>query len=187
MSTYSSNRFNCRPAKPGLVLLLASISLSAFAHEPDDLESQLFYRFESNASDSITGVGTAVNFIDRGTRLGYSMTTSLNFAEVVADGYLENYLAWEGAVRFGLFSKVSIYGEVGIDLTELIFKDDRNDHDDYYSDEYSDNTDAYIGVGLGFKAGHVQIDAIAKLRAIDSQYWEADHAFFSGVQFSLNF
>lgn len=158
------------------------------SNHPDSSFPSFYYTYESNGKDYITGVGTSITFKDSQTNLGFGVSSSLNYAEVRAtDGYLEDYFAWEAALRFGYFSKLSIYGEVGIDLTEALFHDLRYHDDDHYYDEYEDDVDAYFGAGIGINFGRLRVEGFSRLREIDSRYWEAESEVFSGVQVSINF
>lgn len=178
----------------GSTCVLFSMSTSARhgTHNSDYHDSRyasFYYTYEANGDDYITGVGASVTFIDSQTNLGFSLNTSLNNAEVLAtDGYVEDYFAWEGSIKFGYFSKLSIYGEVGVDLTEALFHDLRyhDDDDDYYH-HHEDDIDAYFGAGIGINLGGLKIDGFSRLREIDSRYWEAESEVFSGIQVSINF
>lgn len=156
--------------------------------EFNKVSTRVFTSYESNGEDYIQGIGSGITFKNPRTNLGFQFNTSLNYAEVLAtDGYLEDFFAWQGAMKVGVFSKLSFYVEAGIDLTELFFDDLRyDDHDDYY-DDYHDDIDSFVGIGAGIQAGPVKIEAFTRLREIDSRYWEADSEVFTGLQFSLNF
>ncbi|WP_444995121.1 hypothetical protein [Aliikangiella sp. IMCC44359] len=152
----------------------------------EDHGASLFASYESNGRDYISGVGASVLLKDDFTHFGAQLSTSLNYAEVTStDGYLEDFVSWEAAIKFGYFSKLSLYGEVGIDLAEIMFYDLR--YDDDYHDHYEDNVDMYVGIGAGINAGPLSIEAFSRLREIDSRYWEAESEVFSGVRFSINF
>ena len=167
-------------------LFFAASSPALLAHGTDEV--QVFYSYESNGDDYISGVGIGYTFADPHSKLGYQLTTSLNNAEVVAtDGFIEDYIAWEGGIKLGLFSNLSLYVEAGIDLSEILFHDLRYDEHDYYFSEYHDDFDAYIGVGAGIQAGPLRVTAFSRKREIDSKYWEAESEVFSGVQFSISF
>lgn len=174
------------------LLTIAILANAAFLASPTEAhesnKAQVFYSYESNGDDYIAGVGIGYSFVNSETNIGYQLTTSLSNAEVIAtDGLVEDYFAWEGGIKFGLFSNISIYAEAGIDLTELLFHDLRYDHHDFYYDEYHDNVDMYLGVGAGIQAGPIRITAFSRTREVDSKYWEAESEVFSGIQFSLNF
>lgn len=160
---------------------------SAHANHTNESEVRLFTTYEANGSDYIQGIGIAFADINPDTKLGFEFSTSFNNAEVRAtDGYIENYFAWQGAARFGFFSNLSIYAELGVDLTEFLFNDLRYDYHDGYYDEYHDDIDAFVGVGAGLKAGPLKIEAFSRLREIDSLYWEAESEVFTGIQASIS-
>ncbi len=154
----------------------------------DDRSVRLFSTYEANGRDYIEGVGVGFTTINSDTKLGFELSTSFNNAEVRAtDGYIEDYFAWQGSAKFGLFSNFSAYVELGLDLTELLFHDLRYDvHDEYY-DDYHDDIDSFVGVGAGVKAGPLKFEAFSRLREIDSQYWEAESEVFTGAQLSIIF
>jgi len=189
-------------AKHLVLIGLGLSSLVTNAHDGistdyDNLSTRLFSSYESNGNDFIEGIGIGTTFKENESNLGFQVNTSFNNAEVLTtDGFTEEYFAWQGSMKFGYFSRVSVYAEVGIDLTELLFHDLRDDdHDgydyDYYDDHhhshYSDNIDAFIGIGAGIQTGPIKFEAFTRLREIDSQYWEADSEAFSGIQISINF
>ena len=169
--------------------LLSFISNAYADHlnESEDASVRLFTTYEANGSDYIQGIGIGFANINPDTKLGFEFSTSFNNAEVRAtDGYIENYFAWQGAARFGLFSNLSIYAELGVDLTELLFHDLRYDYHDGYYDEFRDDIDAFVGVGAGLKVGPLKIEAFSRLREIDSRYWEAEAEVFTGIQASIS-
>jgi len=154
----------------------------------DDSSIKLFSTYEANGSDYIEGIGVGFTTKNPDTKLGFEFSTSINNAEVMAtDGFIENYFAWQGSAKFGLFSNISLYAELGVDLTELFFHDLRYDDYDAYNNDYHDDIDAFVGVGAGLKAGPLQIEAFTRLREIDSQYWEAEPEVFTGAQLSIIF
>ena len=172
-----------------------SLATSAHGNDSmsyDDASVRLFSTYESNGKDFIEGVGIGLTLKSSDSNLGFQLNTSLNNAEVRAtDGYIEDYFAWQGSVKFGLFSKVSLYLEAGVDLTELIFHDFRYDDHDYYDDHnnehYEDDIDVFVGVGAGIELGRLKLEGFTRLREIDSKYWEAESEVFTGIQFSINF
>ncbi len=169
-----------------LLFSLLFVTNSVYADHYSSKNVETFYSYEANGEDYISSVGIAFTKSSEKLGLGYQVTTQLNYAEVLAtDGYLEDFFAWEAGVKFGLFSQIQLYGEVGIDLSELFFHDLRYDSRDDY--RYHDNIDAYAGIGAGINAGPFSIKAFSRLREIDSRHWEADSEVFTGVQFSINF
>ncbi len=148
---------------------------------------RLFTIYEANGRDYIEGVGVGFAITNPDTKLGFEFSTSFNNAQVRAtDGYIENYFAWQGSAKFGLFSNLSIYAELGVDLSELIFHDLRYDYHDEYNNDYHDDVDAFVGIGTGLMAGPLKIEAFSRLREIDSRYWEAEAEVFSGFQLSIS-
>lgn len=180
-----------------LVLLgfgLLSFASSAHAdhdNQPNNYDNasvRLFSTYEANGEDYIEGVGIGFTTKNPDTKLGFEFSTSFNNAVVTAtDGYIEDYFAWQGSAKIGLFSNISVYAELGVDLTELFFHDLRYDVHDGFNDEYQDDIDTFVGVGAGLKAGPLQIEAFTRLREIDSQYWEAEAEVFTGAQLSISF
>ncbi|MGX5174772.1 hypothetical protein ACUR5C_12190 [Aliikangiella sp. IMCC44653] len=179
-----------------LFMMVTLVAPSANAHEPP--EQSIFYTHETSGPDSITGLGHSFLFkFDKNLGLGF--TNSLSTAQVTAtDGFIEEYLAWEGSIRFGHFSKISLFVEAGLDLTELIFHDYRNSHYNYcYSDSFYDdgvfcdsdyeNIDGYLGVGAGIRLNKLKIEAISRIREIDSHHFESQSEVFSGIQISISF
>jgi len=163
------------------------VLFSTLSQASDDVSVRAFYSYESNGADYFSSVGVGTTFKNSETNLGIQINTSLGTAEVIAqDGYIEDFVSWEGGVKLGYFSNLSLYVEGGIDLSELFFHDLR--YDDYEHEYgYEDDLDAYLGAGVGFRAGAIQIDGFVRMREIDSRYWEARSESFSGVQISLNF
>ncbi len=170
-----------------ILALVGLILFSSLTQANDDVSLRGFYSYESNGADYFSSVGVGTTFKDSETNLGIQVNTSIGYAEVIAqDGYLEDFVSWEAGVRFGYFSNLSVYIEGGIDLSELFFHDLR--YDEYeHENGYEDDLDAYVGAGVGFRTGVLQIDGFVRMREIDSKYWEAESEAFSGVQISLNF
>ena len=168
-------------------IVLGFIIFSNFTQASEELSPRLFYSYESNGADYFTSVGVGMTFKNSETNLGVQLNTSLGSAEVLAeDGYLEDFVSWEGGLKLGYFSNFSIYVEGGVDLSELFFHDLR--YDDYEHEHgYEDDLDAYVGFGIGFGSEAFQLDLFVRAREIDSKYWEAESDVFSGVQISVNF
>ncbi len=127
-------------------------------------------------------------FTDPRTKLGYQLGTGLSAAEITDfDGYVDHYTAWEGNVRVGLFSEVSIYLEAGIDIGELLVIDDHHDH--YHSpyDDHHNEVDNYFGAGFGLSQEHIDIRVFSRYRYIDGSNLHDNQDVFTGVEFSLHF
>jgi len=170
------------------LLSFTSSALGDHSNDYDIVSVRLFSTYEANGRDYIEGIG--VGFITKNpdTKLGFEFSTSFNNAQVRAtDGYIEDYFAWQGTAKFGLFSNISVYAELGVDLTELLFHDLRYDNHEEYYDDYHDDIDAFVGVGAGVKAGPLKLEAFSRLREIDSRYWEAESEVYTGAQLSLIF
>ncbi len=106
---------------------------------------------------------------------------------MATDGYIEEYIAWQGAARYGIFSMFSVYAEVGLDLTEYLFHDlHYGDHEEHYEEPHND-IDVFVGAGAGIRAGHLMLQVFTRLRAIDSSRWEAESGVFNGAQLSISF
>ena len=170
-----------------LLVITCVILFPNFSQANDDVSPCIFYNFESNGADNFSSVGVGTTFKINDTNLGIQINSSIGYSEVLADdGYLEEFVSWEGGVKLGYFSNVSLYIEGGIDLSELFFHDLR--YDDYeHAYGYEDDLDAYIGSGVGFGNETVHLNLFVRAREIDSKYWEAESHVFSGIQISVNF
>ncbi len=178
------------------LLTLLGLGLLSFVASADSYQSnhydntsiRLFSTYEANGRDYIEGIGIGFSTKNPDTKIGFEFNTSFSNAEVRAtDGYIEEYFTWQGSVKIGFFSKLSVYAELGLDLAELFFHDLRYyDHDEYY-DNYHDDIDAFVGIGAGVKAGPLKFEAFTRLREIDSRYWEAEAVVFTGAQLSISF
>jgi hypothetical protein len=175
----------------GTLLMLGFVSYSGATYADSPNQGRIFYSYESNGADYISSVGFGITHKYYHSNLGFQLNTSLGYAEVLAqDGFLEEYTSWEASARFGYFSNVSMFVEFGVDLAEAIFDDYRYDSDEYcYREEYcyQDDIDAFVGAGVGVKAGPFSVEAIVRAREIDSHYWEAQSEVFRGVQIAFNF
>jgi len=169
----------------GLIVLFFTISNPTKSDE--GLSNHIFYSYESNGSDYLAFVGVGTTLKVSHSDLGLQLNTAIGNAEVLAtDGYLEEYTAWEVSAKVGYFSNLSVYAEVGFDLTESLFHDFRySDYEQEYG--HADDVDAFIGMGAGVKSGALEINAFVRFREIDSEYWEAASESFSGLQVALHF
>ena len=172
---------------------------NSYVQASENEHVSLFIKSEFNDTDSIYAIGASVLIKDNTSNIGISINSSIGPATVNdQDGFKQDYIAWEGGVKFGYFSDIFVYAEAGLDLAEFIL-DDRdeedyehfhyNDHHEHGHNEYeeSNDIDAYIGVGVGINFGHVQLETFARLRQIDGQHWKADNNVYSGIQASLSF
>ena len=164
---------------------------------------------ESNLNDSIVGVGVSALHKINDTNFALSVNTSLSNADVIdVSGHQQSYLAWELGAKFGYFSTLFLYAEFGFDFGEFALQDrdedsygyyqnNRNEEVYYYDnysidirpdvDDYSNDIDAYLGIGTGVNFGHLQLSAFARYRQIDGEFWKASNQTFTGVKASLSF
>lgn len=182
-----------------IMLFLAAFSANAYQSP----RFGLFVKNEVNDNDYISGVGAEMWLTNHDSNFGVSVLTSIGKAEVTdRDNIQHDYIAWEAGLKLGYFSDVFAYAEVGFDLGELAFQDrDEDDHYHvYYGDEDNDfisanrkryddsnDIDGYVGVGAGFKFDHLQIEAFARLRQVDGEYWKADSQAYTGAKLSVVF
>jgi len=167
-----------------------------------------FVKNEIHDSDYISGIGVEAWLINEDTQIGFAVNSSIGKAEVTDEyDYQHSYVAWDLGVKFGYFSDVFIYAELGLDLGELILQDrDEDDYDDEdnqvdlgdilgilvlddYYDEYdrSNDIDAYVGVGVGLKLENIVIEGYSRYRQIDGEYWKANNQVFTGVKLTMMF
>jgi len=175
----------------GLALFapLALIPSTSFAGVYDNPNINLFVKSERNSTDSITSAGVEFMAKNNNSNFGAALTTALGSAEVFTKkGDRETFLTLDTGIKFGYFSDFFVYGEVGLDLIELAFYDDRKDHD--YNDRFDDDNnsiDGYMGVGIGVDSKPFRIEIYARAREIDSRYWEAQNHGYAGLQVSISF
>lgn len=150
--------------------------------------SKVFIQYETNQTDHINTIGVS-NFIPfPNSDFGAEALTSFSYAQVMTDsGTLEQYLAWEAGFRMGYYGTISAYIEAGVDLSELILEQERNDCCDLSDDPQEDSVDGYIGVGTGLQLDVISIEVFARLRQIDSRYWQSAEYAYYGVQLSVQF
>jgi len=173
-----------------------------------------FIKTEINDQDYINGIGTEVWLTNESSSVGVAINTSIGNAEVTDTLNIQHsYLAWDLGIKFGYFSDVFVYAEVGFDFGEMVLSDrdkdryddelnfseflafvvldgyaDYHDYGDYYEKyDSSNDIDGYIGSGIGFKFENIVVEAYARYRQIDGEYWQADSQVYSGVKLSLLF
>jgi len=170
-------------------LLLVPILFLCFNTQAKTLEGMsIFVKHEINATDKISSVGVAQRIRFAYSDMGAQATTNISYAEVITeDGYLEEFMAWEVGVKFGYFSDVSFYIEAGIDLSEALLNDNRNDDCCYdYYDQHN-SPDGYAGAGIGFQLSKASIELSARARKIDSERWQSAAYVFYGAQLTIEF
>jgi hypothetical protein len=136
--------------------------------------TSVFVQYEFNDTDTLKTVGVA-NFIPfYNSDFGVQAMTTFSYAEVMTrDNYLEDYLAWEAGFRMGYYGAVIAYIEAGVDLTEWVLKTQRNDCCESFNYNDQDQVDGYVGVGAGLQIQALTINACARLRQIDTRYWQS--------------
>lgn len=117
-----------------------------------------------------------------------------------------SFTNFDASVRFGVFDRLNIYGELGIALDEL-FTDDNDDdyYNDYwggYDDPYhkSSRPDWFAGVGAGWHMDWLTVNFYARYRYLESleeqyllNYFTRNeklpdrYQWFTGVELSINF
>jgi hypothetical protein len=165
--------------------------------------------FISNAyhdEDRVTGFGASVLLKDSVSNFGVSVLSAIAPSEVIdTRGFKQHYLAWEVGAKFGYFSDVFFYAELGFDFAELALQNRDEDRQYGYHDDdgdltftdfidirerVNDNTndiDAYLGIGAGYDFGRFQIEAFTRYRQIDGEYWKAENQTFAGIRASISF
>lgn len=150
--------------------------------------------FGVSVSREVSDIGdiNTINFYSEFTfprsDFGYQLGTGLSSAEITDfDGWVDHYTAWEGNVRIGLFSEISLYLEAGIDIGELLVVDDRHDHYHHHYDDHHNEVDNYLGAGFGISQRHVDIRVFSRYRFIDGIELHDNQDVFTGVEVSLHF
>jgi len=191
-------------------IIACAFCLISYHSTADDGENfGFFVKSEINGDDFINGIGSEAWLLNSETHFGIAVNSAIGNAQVTdIYGYQHDYLAWDFGVKFGYFSDVFIYAELGFDLGELILSDRDDDHDRYDHDsdslvidlidalahdhhssrhDHENDVDAYFGAGIGVKLNQVSIEGFARYRQIDGEYWKADNQVFTGIKLTLAF
>ncbi len=190
-----------------LFCLLSLLCLPTFAGQHDQLA--VFAKYEVNGDDYINGIGSEIWLTDNLSNLGLAVTSSLGKGKVTDTyGWQQEYISWDFGLKYGYFSDVFAYVEVGVDVGELILQDrDEDEYDDSYYDgelvieiadavlfgesrkryDQDNDVDAYFGAGIGIKQQHFAIEAFSRYRQIDGEYWKAENQVFTGVKLTVFF
>jgi hypothetical protein len=112
------------------------------------------------------------------------------------------------AVRFGVFSQINLYAELGVALDELFvdgrssYYDDEYDDGYYYNDNYQDSSrpDWFVGVGAGWRLDWLSVNLYARYRYLESleeQFLQHNfdpyqkipdrYQWFTGLELSVHF
>lgn len=191
--------------KSGLFLLAANLFSQAAIAAPEKISDVPFAPFVSFAvSDqgSITNVGSVFgdDFIRVAAAVSYYQG---NFVDEFGPNRDLDFTNLDVSLRFGKFSDVSLYAEVGVALDEVLA--DNDDDDNYYSPQQhndSDIPDVFIGINGGFEQKAWSLTAFGQYRFLPSfedEYLQltaanpnpvadADvHQMFAGIEFALRF
>ena len=196
--------------KSGLFLLAANLFPQAALAAPakfSDVPFAPFISFGASDQGSITNVGSVFgdDFIRFAAAVSYYQGDYVDNFGPKRDLDFTNL---DVSMRFGKFSDLSLYGEVGFALDEIItdvlLNNDDNDFD-YYSDQRDNEAkspDLFIGVAGGFEQKSWSLTAFGQYRYLPSfedEYLrltaanpnpvaDADvHQMFAGVEFALRF
>ena len=196
------------------IVIVILLTVCNIATASTDQEIGFFLKTELNDGDYINGVGSEYWLINPNSSVGIAINSSLGNAKVTDDLNIEHhYLAWDLGIKFGYFSDVFVYAEIGFDFGEMVLSDrdkDEYDHnltfnefltylatdgytehhsyDDYYHDyDSSNDIDGYIGSGVGMRFDGIVVEGFARYRQIDGQYWQADSQVYSGVKLTMLF
>ena len=196
-----------------LPLLLSLLTINkSFANTINNVG--FFLKTEINDHDYINGIGTEYWLTNTDSSVGIAINTSFGNAAVTDTLNIQHdYLAWDLGIKFGYFSDIFVYAEIGFDFGELMlsdhdkdkYDDDLNfseflafvvldgyveyhDYADYYEDyDSSNDIDGYIGSGVGMKYENIVVEAFARYRQVDGEYWRANSQVYSGVKLTLLF
>ncbi|MBA6232288.1 MULTISPECIES: hypothetical protein [unclassified Colwellia] len=162
----------------------------------------IYLHHDANDSDYYSSIGTEVVHRTLNSYLGFSVTSSLGYAQITdKTNYQHSFISWEGGMKFGYFSDVSLYVEFGVDLLELAFNDRSDDnnwhHKNRYNTDfennnfdpaYSDNDiDGYVGIGSSFMIERLKVTGFVRFREISGYNWQAANNTFSGIELAVVF
>ena len=192
--------------KSGLFLLAANLFPQAALAAPakfSDVPFAPFVSFAVSDQGSITNVGSV--FGDEYIRVAAAFSYYQgNFVDDFGPNRDLDFTNLDVSLRFGQFSAVSLYGEIGIALDEVLADND-DDDDNYYSsqqDNDSDFPDLFVGIAGGFERKFWSLTAFGQYRFLPSfedEYRQltaanpnpvadADvHQMFAGIEFALRF
>ncbi len=174
-----------------------------YLEEPDVGWVSPYLSYEANDRGQITTLG-AVFQPDAHFQL------AVGLASYYSDKYPQHglyqpeieFLNLDTSVRFGTFDKISLYGEVGVALDELIFDEEEHDYYDRWGGHYEKMgpIDWFAGVGAGIELNNLSLRAFGRyryLRSYEQEYLAAldpwvhgqpeDGQWFAGVELSLRF
>jgi hypothetical protein len=194
----------------GLLLLTANLFPVAAIAAPakiSDVPCAPFVSFGVSDQGSITNLGAVFgdDFIRFAAAVSYYQG---NYVDDFGPNRDLDFTNLDVSMRFGKFSELSVYGEVGFALddiiTDVLLDDDDNDFDYYPNQRENDAKlpDLFIGIAGGFEQKSWSLTAFGHYRYLPSfedEYLrltaanpnpvaDADvHQMFAGVEFALRF
>ncbi len=179
--------------KTNRIILALIAGFQAFSFADHVQQGSFGYSLSKEWSD--IGQISSLDFnlrLNDSSKVGFELGTGLAFASITErDGFVEDYLAWQGSVKFGYYSDVSVYGELGLDLGEALLTswipDDCNDSDRYTDDDHCNDVDGFIGFGAGFHHEHLDVNFFARYRWMNGLFLEDTSDIFTGVELSIRF
>ncbi len=193
------------------LLVVFLLFISTVVQASSESKLGFFVKQEVNGDDYLNGFGSEILTVDPMTGFGFAVNTVIGSARVTDTFHRQQpYVAWEMGGKFGYFSDVFVYGEIGVDLGEWLLqdRDEEQDEPPYQNDQglgltelaadvlFGDSRhrhdgqndiDAFIGAGFGIKFNHLAVEAFSRYRHIDGEYWRAENNVFSGVKLTLYF
>lgn len=115
-----------------------------------------------------------------------------------------SFINLDTSLRLGRFDDVSLYGEIGVALDELVFDEEEEEYYDSYGYRHrsAGPIDWFAGIGAGLQLDFLQINAFARyryLRSMEQEYYHSPlwqlgylptpdpHQWFAGVELSIRF
>jgi hypothetical protein len=174
-----------------------------YLDEPDVGWVSPYLSYEANDKGQITTLG-AVFQPDAHFQLAIGLASYYSDKLPPTASYRPEleFLNLDTSVRFGTFDRISLYGEVGVALDELIFDEEEHDYYDRWGGHYEKMgpIDWFAGVGAGIELNNLSLRAFGRyryLRSYEQEYLAAldpwvhgqpeDGQWFAGVELSLRF
>ncbi|ALZ75134.1 hypothetical protein [Rheinheimera sp. F8] len=199
-----------RSVLPGLLLLLSPFACSSshahsvvYVDDPDVSWLSPYVSYEANDLGQITTLGGLFQ-TGRHFQLAVGVATYQSDNNGQHNGYQPelDFVNLDTSVRVGVFDNISLYGEVGLALDELIFDEEEEDYYDRWGGHYEKMgpIDWFAGVGAGIELNNLSLRAFGRyryLRSYEQEYLAAldpwvhgqpdDGQWFAGVELSLRF
>lgn len=199
-----------RSVVPGLLLLLSPFVCSpshahavVYVDDPDISWLSPYVSYEANDLGQITTLGGLLQ-TGRHFQLAIGVATYQSDDNGQPHGFAPelDFVNLDTSVRVGVFDNISLYGEVGLALDELIFDEEEQDYYDRWGGHYErmGPIDWFAGVGAGLELNNLSIKAFGRyryLRSYEQEYLAGyvpgsasapdDTQWFAGVELSLRF